>query len=103
MSGGECDDDAPGGGGGMTVIEVPVSNWRFLNSAPGTCPECAVAHDPAQPHDRDSLTYQMKFVSAHAGKSPTWADAMAHCTGEVKSLWTGALGGRGIAVGEVTL
>lgn len=27
----------------------------------GTCPMCAVAHDPALPHNRDSLAYQYKF------------------------------------------
>lgn len=26
----------------------------------GTCPECAVKHDPEQPHNRDSLAYQYK-------------------------------------------
>lgn len=31
----------------------------MIGHAPeGTCPECAVAHDPEQPHNRDSLTYK---------------------------------------------
>ena len=46
---------------------------------PGTCPECAVAHDPEMPHNRDSLAYQYKFYDQH-GRFPTWKDAMAHCT-----------------------
>ena len=44
----------------------------------GTCPECAVKHDPEQPHNRDSLAYQYKFYDQH-GRWPTWSDAMAHC------------------------
>ena len=52
----------------------------------GTCPECATKHDPKQPHNRDSLAYQYKFYDRH-GHWPTWADAMAHCSEEIKKLW----------------
>lgn len=51
---------------GMTMIGA---------TPPGTCPECAVAHAPDQPHNRDSLCYQYKFYDAH-GRWPTWEDAM---------------------------
>lgn len=61
----------------------------------GTCPECAVKHDPSQPHNRDSLVYQYKFYDKH-GRWPTWRDAMAHCSEEVKQLWTEALEERGV-------
>ena len=63
----------------------------------GTCPECAVKHDPEQPHNRDSLAYQYKFYDQH-GRWPTWEDAMAHCTDEVKAYWTQALRERGVEV-----
>ncbi len=63
----------------------------------GTCPECAVKHDPGQPHNRDSLTYQYHFYDKN-GRWPTWADAMAHCTDEVKADWTQALKERGVEV-----
>ena len=63
----------------------------------GICPECAVEHDPEQPHNRDSLEYQYKFYDQH-GRWPTWADAMAHCPEEVKKIWTQELKKRG---GEV--
>lgn len=66
---------------------------------PGTCPMCAVKHDPGQPHNRDSLTYQYKFYDEH-GRWPTWADAMAHCTPEVKEYWVQALTARGVTVEE---
>ena len=42
----------------------------------GTCPMCAVKHDPRMPHNRDSLTYQYKFYDQH-GRFPSWADAQA--------------------------
>lgn len=63
----------------------------------GTCPECAVQHDPKQPHNRDSPTYQYKFYDKH-GRWPTWADAMEHCSEEVKEFWTQALRERGVKV-----
>jgi hypothetical protein len=63
----------------------------------GTCPECAVAHDPSQPHNQHSLAYQYKFYDMH-GRWPTWADAIAHCSEEVKKFWTEALLEHGITV-----
>jgi hypothetical protein len=69
------------------------------NTPPGTCPECAVAHDPQQPHDWQSLAYQYKYYDRH-GRWPTWADAMAHCSPEVKALWRDALKEHGIIAGE---
>lgn len=64
---------------------------------PGTCPECAVKHEPHLPHNRDSLAYNYKFYDQH-GRWPTWADAMAHCTPEVKAVWTEALEKAGVKV-----
>ncbi len=66
---------------------------------PGTCPECATAHDPEEPHDQQSLAYQYRFYDKH-GRWPTWADAMAHCPDDIKAFWTEALAERGVAVGE---
>jgi hypothetical protein len=63
----------------------------------GTCPECAVAHDPAMPHNRDSLCYQYKFYDSH-GRWPTWKDAMEHCTPEIQEFWTAALEEKGVKV-----
>lgn len=63
----------------------------------GTCPECAVKHDPKQPHNRDSLAYQYKFYDQH-GRWPTWKDAMAHCSPEMQEAWTKALEAKGVKV-----
>lgn len=57
---------------------------------PGTCPECAVKHDPRMPHNKQSLFYQYAFY-ARNGRWPTWEDAMAHCAEEVKEVWRQAL------------
>lgn len=65
----------------------------------GTCPMCAVKHEPEMPHNKDSLCYQYKFYDQH-GRWPTWADAMAHCTPEVKAVWRRELEARGVEVGE---
>ncbi len=66
---------------------------------PGTCPMCGVNHDFKQPHNRDSLTYKYKFYDEH-GRWPTWADAMEHCSDEVKACWREALKSRGVEVDE---
>lgn len=63
----------------------------------GTCPECAVKHDPEQPHNKDSLAYQYKFYDKH-GRWPTWKDAMEHCSDEVKEFWIQNLKAHGIEV-----
>lgn len=65
----------------------------------GTCPECAVAHSPEQPHNLYSLCYQYKFYDVH-GRWPTWADAMAHCPPEIKAYWRTELEMRGEKIGE---
>lgn len=75
-----------------------VHGMTMLGNVPeGTCQECAVKHDPEQPHNRDSLAYQYKFYDQH-GRWPTWADAMAHCPEEIKKHWTQALRERGVKI-----
>ncbi len=69
----------------------------FGKTPEGTCPECAVRHDPEQPHNRDSLAYQYHFYDKH-GRWPTWSDAMAHCPDNIKKVWTEALKERGVEI-----
>jgi len=52
----------------------------------GECQLCAVVHEPADPHNRDSLYYQLVFHQEHK-RPPTWADAMAHCSIDVQCAW----------------
>lgn len=50
------------------------------------CPICATHHEDAMPHNNESLYYQYRFYGIR-GRWPTWADAIAHCTPEMKSVW----------------
>lgn len=74
------------------------ATWTMIGQTPpGTCSQCAIEHDPDQPHNPQSVHYQYAFYAEH-DRWPTWADAMAHCTLEVKRLWTDALAEHGITV-----
>lgn len=71
--------------------EIKVSPPR-----PGACKICAVKHNPAEPHDRDSLYYQNRFRKKYK-RFPTWADAMAHCSQPVKARWRAKLIEKGVS------
>lgn len=88
-------------GGTMKVIdqrtgrvEEKPSGMMMLPAAPGTCAECAVAHEPGQPHNAQSMFYQMRFHGEH-GRWPCWADALAHCAEPVRVAWEAELRRRG--------
>jgi len=69
--------------------------FSLFPAKPGTCPECAVAHEPELPHNQQSLFYQYSFYNEH-GVWPTWGDAMAHCNEEMKEFWKSELQAVGI-------
>ena len=71
--------------------------FALMPAKAGTCPECSAAHDPKQPHYQQSLFYKYKFYNEH-GHWPTWKDAMAHCTEDIKSFWIKELAERGVKV-----
>ena len=77
-----------------------IGSKKFVLSSPrsGLCQTCAARHDPQDPHDPDSLYYQVQFYQEH-GQYPTWRDAMAHCFAEVKTAWTTELVRAGVIVG----
>lgn len=75
-------------------------NLTLLPPAPGKCLICAHEHAPEQPHNRQSLFYQMHFYQEH-GRWPTWADAMAHCSDEVKQQWIEGLLAHGVPREEI--
>ncbi|MBR1565146.1 MAG: hypothetical protein IJ649_00140 [Oscillospiraceae bacterium] len=70
---------------------------RIRAPGPRACKLCAARHKPGMPHDRDSLYYQNKFWRRYK-RFPTWNDAMAHCTEEVKAAFVKELANRGIYV-----
>lgn len=65
---------------------VTQKGMMMLPPAKGLCQECATEHRPEQPHNRASLYYQIYFYNKY-NRYPTWADAMQHCTAEVKAVW----------------
>jgi len=73
--------------------------WKLLGKDPndGTCDQCATAHAPEMPHNQQSLFWNYDFFGKN-GRWPKWSDAMAHCTDEMKTLWTKALRDRGIDI-----
>lgn len=70
---------------------------KLMPTAPGTCEQCGVAHDPEQPHNAQSLAYQYWFY-ADTGRWPNWKDAMKHCSKAVKAHWTKELEIKGVDV-----
>lgn len=71
----------------------------MLPCAPDKCQTCATAHAAGDPHNKQSLFYQMRFANEH-DRSATWKDAMAHCTPEVRARWTHQLRAHGETVPE---
>lgn len=79
----------------MEVVEKKM--MMLLPPKPDVCQECAVNHEPDQPHNAQSLYYQTKFKMAH-NRGATWVDAMKHCPKEVKKAWMAQLKKLGIDV-----
>lgn len=62
------------------------------------CQQCAVTHEPEMPHNQQSLFWQYWFYKQSGGHWPTWHDAMAHCTDEMKAFWVEQLTARGVSL-----
>ena len=77
--------------------EAHGSGLTLLPCAAGVCQQCAKDHPAEQPHNQQSLYWQYYFYGKN-GRWPTWADAMAHCTSEVRAHWTTELAKHGITV-----
>lgn len=78
----------------MQTQEVKMS---LLPPTQDKCQKCAVDHEEDIPHDQTSLYWQTWFYLQHR-RQPTWRDAMAHCTDEVKQQWIIALQEHGIEI-----
>jgi hypothetical protein len=77
------------------VLSEEKNAFTLLPPREGVCPECAVDHPYFQPHDQQSLYYQMAFHAKH-GRWPTWNDALAHCPDNIKRYWISELMKRGV-------
>ena len=67
-----------------------MSQFMILPPRPDVCQVCATDHEPALPHNPQSLYYAMCF-DALFGRAPTWADASAHCSLETAEAWKASL------------
>lgn len=74
-----------------------MSEFQALPPGKGKCRSCAVEHDEMQPHDATSFYYRVLFANTHK-RSPTWADAMAHCEQSVQREWAEMLSSIGIDI-----
>ena len=79
------------------VVEEKEVDWHFAppDTRDGKCSECAVKHEPSEPHNQQSLAYQYSFKAKH-GRWPTWLDAMGHCSPETQERWKNALREHGV-------
>lgn len=64
--------------------------WSMLPPAKGKCQICAADHGPKEPHNAQSLYYQMAFQGI-VGRAPTWADAIEHCDEPLRRAWEAEL------------
>ena len=80
----------------MGAKQIP-GRFILMPCASDVCQECAVDHPPDAPHNAESLYYQYHFYAIH-GRWPTWTDAIAHCSDEVKEAVLEVLKKHGIDV-----
>ncbi len=71
----------------MDVVEIEPRSFKLLPPPDGHCRICAVRHEPEMPHNAQSLFYGIRFRMRY-GRDGTWADAIAHCPGDVCEAWT---------------
>lgn len=62
------------------------ATWHILPPPADVCPICALAHPATEPHNAQSMYYQLAFQSLNK-RAATWADAAAHCSDAVKQKW----------------
>lgn len=72
-----------------------VKGLNLMPPAKDVCQVCAHAHDPAEPHNAQSIYYQTAFNMIR-GRGVTWADALAHCGVDLQQKWRAELELRGV-------
>lgn len=75
----------------MDVHIISMREMQLLPPASHLCQKCATDHPDELPHNQQSLYWHMWFKKEY-GRGPTWEDAMAHCTEEMKQEWRFHLG-----------
>ncbi len=72
-----------------------VKRMLLMPPKPGVCQICATDHDESLPHNHQSLYYQYAFYAEH-GRWPSWEDAMAHCSEDIKKATIDILKSQGV-------
>jgi hypothetical protein len=72
------------------TLKCEMKKLQLLPCSLDVCQECAVKHDPKEPHNAQSLYYHLKF-SEQYNRAPTWRDAIAHCSVPLKQAWESEL------------
>lgn len=77
------------------------ATWTLMPiTNPNVCSQCGADHLPEEAHNQQSLHYQMAFKAEH-GRWPSWADAIAHCSPEIRDAWRKLLEERGVDVDRI--
>ena len=79
------------------MAKMDIRDAVIMPPVRGSCPVCACVHREDEPHNRESLYYQMKFRQEN-GRFPTWKDATAHCTPQVRAAFKEAMRRYGIII-----
>lgn len=69
----------------------------ILPPHPDLCQTCATKHSIEHAHNAESMYYQMIFKKKY-GRWPTWKDAIAHCSPEIKNYWIKNLREKGVQI-----
>lgn len=85
----------------MVSDEFGKDEVRILPPTKSTCPICADRHAKHEPHNRNSLYYQMRFFRKH-GRLPRWADALDDTSEMTRAYWMGEMIKKGVRLEEIT-
>lgn len=81
----------------MITQQIEGGTMSLLPPAVDRCQTCGSKHDVIEPHNAQSMYYQVAFQMEH-GRTPTWLDAMEHCRPGMQQLWRDALINIGVDV-----
>lgn len=85
----------------MTKTPKP-SKFMMVPPPKDHCQICGVKHSEELPHNAQSLYYKTWFFSTY-GRSVTWADAMLHCSEEIRTIWESHFAKCGIDINSSNL
>jgi hypothetical protein len=83
-----------------SLLQIVSAEQAALMPETNACPRCGSVHELSQPHNAVAPRYLEWFAKSpgHHGRTPTWADAMAHCSPGVQAEWRALLKQCGIPV-----